>query len=169
MQMINAFRAIIVKAGYKFGIYCGESWYNTYLPDSAKKYDCWIAHYPDPDNGTMQTRVKPKAGIGWQYSSKATIPGIPTKVDRSVFYKDYSSINNANNSTTNKQEGGNKLTKEQGRLTSGEADYWKEKIRKFAGISIWLSQGMEYDFRYINMACVNYDADLYRNCTNICW
>lgn len=111
--MINAFRAIIVKAGYKFGIYCGESWYNTYLPDSAKKYECWIAHYPDPDNGTMQTRVKPKAGIGWQYSSKATIPGIPTKVDRSVFYKDYSSINNANNSTTNKQEGGNKLTKEQ--------------------------------------------------------
>ena len=113
MQMINAFRAIVLKAGYKFGIYCGESWYNTYLPDSAKKYDCWIAHYPDPDNGTMQTRVKPSVGIGWQYSSKATIPGIPTKVDRSVFYKDYSSINNANNSTTNKQEGGNKLTKEQ--------------------------------------------------------
>lgn len=108
MQMINAFRAIIVKVGYKFGIYCGESWYNTYLPDGAKKYDCWIAHYPDPDDGTMQTRVKPGTGIGWQYSSKATIPGIPTKVDRSVFYKDYSSINNAN-----KQEGGNKLTKEQ--------------------------------------------------------
>ena len=37
------------------------------------------------------------------------------------------------------------LQKEQGRLTSGEADYWKEKDRKFAGISIWLSQGMEYD------------------------
>ena len=114
MQMINAFRAIIVKAGYKFGIYCSESWYNTYLPDSAKKYDCWIAHYPDPDNGTMQIRVKPKAGIGWQYSSKAIIPGIPTKVDRSVFYKDYSSIDNTNNSITNKQEGGgSKLTKEQ--------------------------------------------------------
>lgn len=108
MQMINAFRVIILKAGYKFGIYCGESWYNTYLPDGAKKYDCWIAHYPDPDDGTMQTRVKPGTGIGWQYSSKATIPGIPTKVDRSIFYKDYSSINNAN-----KQEGGNKLTKEQ--------------------------------------------------------
>lgn len=56
----------------------------------------------------MQIRVKPGTGIGWQYSSKATIPGIPTKVDRSIFYKDYSSINNAN-----KQEGGNKLTKEQ--------------------------------------------------------
>lgn len=108
MQMINSFRAIIVKAGYKFGIYCSESWYNTYLPDGAKKYDCWIAHYPDPDDGTMQIRVKPGTGIGWQYSSKATIPGIPTKVDRSIFYKDYSSINNAN-----KQEGGNKLTKEQ--------------------------------------------------------
>ena len=27
--------------------------------------------------------------MGWQYSSKATIPGIGTKVDRNVFYKNY--------------------------------------------------------------------------------
>lgn len=113
MQMINAFRVIILKAGYKFGIYCGYSWYQNQLPEGAKKYDVWVARYSDPDLGTMQTRIKPKAGIAWQYSQCATIPGIPTKVDRSVFYKDYSSINNANNSTTKKQEGGNKLTKEQ--------------------------------------------------------
>lgn len=111
MQMINAFRAIIVKAGYKFGIYCGYSWYQNRLPDGAKKYDCWVARYSSNDDGSLPERLRIPAStgvVGWQYSSKSIINGIPTKVDRSVFYKDYSSINNAN-----KQEGGNKLTKEQ--------------------------------------------------------
>ena len=115
MQMINAFRAIIIKAGYKFGIYCGYSWYQNKLPDDAKKYDCWVARYSSNDDGSLPERLRIPAStgvVGWQYSSKSIINGIPTKVDRSVFYKDYSSINNANNSTT-KQEGGNKLTKEQ--------------------------------------------------------
>lgn len=93
MKMIEAFRAIIVKAGYKFGIYCGYSWYQNQLPEGAKKYDCWVARYPNNDTGELQERLRVPAStgvIGWQYSSKATIPGIPTKTDRSVFYKDYS-------------------------------------------------------------------------------
>lgn len=93
MKMIEAFRTIIVKAGYKFGIYCGYSWYQNQLPESAKKYDCWVARYPNNDTGELQERLRVPAStgvIGWQYSSKATIPGIPTKTDRSVFYKDYS-------------------------------------------------------------------------------
>lgn len=93
MKMIEAFRAIIVKAGYKFGIYCGYSWYQYQLPEGAKKYDCWVARYPNNDTGELQERLRVPAStgvIGWQYSSKATIDGIPTKVDRSVFYKDYS-------------------------------------------------------------------------------
>lgn len=99
----------------KFGIYCSESWYNTYLPDGAKKYPCWIAHYPNPDQGTMQTRVKPKAGIAWQYSQCATIPGIPTKVDRSVFYKDYSkssttSTNTSSNNSNKTPQGGDNMS-----------------------------------------------------------
>lgn len=89
MQMIDAFREIIIKAGYQFGIYCGYSWYQYQLPEDAKKYDCWLAAYPSQDDGTMQIRLKPAAGIGWQYSSNATIPGISGKVDRNVFYKDY--------------------------------------------------------------------------------
>ena len=36
MQMIDAFREIIIKAGYQFGIYCGYSWYQYQLPDGAK-------------------------------------------------------------------------------------------------------------------------------------
>lgn len=93
MKMIEAFRAIIVKAGYKFGIYCGYSWYQNQLPEGVKKYDCWVARYPNNDTGELQERLRVPAStgvIGWQYSSKATINGIPTKVDRSVFYKDYS-------------------------------------------------------------------------------
>lgn len=93
MKMINAFRTIITKAGYKFGIYCGYSWYQNKLPEDAKKYDCWVARYPSQDTGELQERLRVPAStgvIGWQYSSKATIPGIPTKTDRNVFYKDYS-------------------------------------------------------------------------------
>lgn len=94
VQMIDAFRETIIKAGYQFGIYCGYSWYQNQLPEDAKKYDCWLAAYPSQDDGTMQIRLKPAAGIGWQYSSKATIPGISGKVDRNVFYKDYAATKN---------------------------------------------------------------------------
>lgn len=94
IQMIDTFRDIIIRAGYKFGIYCGYYWYKTKLPEKAKKYDCWLAAYPSQDDGTMQIRLKPAAGIGWQYSSKATIPGISGKVDRNVFYKDYTATKN---------------------------------------------------------------------------
>lgn len=95
MHMIDTFKDIIVRAGYKFGIYCGYHWYKTKLPEDAKKYDCWLAAYPLQDDGTMQERLKPKAGIGWQYSSKAKIPGIPGTVDRNVFYKDYTKTESA--------------------------------------------------------------------------
>lgn len=94
IQMIDTFRDIIIRAGYQFGVYCGYSWYQNQLPEDTKKYDCWLAAYPSQDDGTMQIRLKPAAGIGWQYSSKATIPGISGKVDRNVFYKDYTATKN---------------------------------------------------------------------------
>ena len=84
-----AFLKKIQVAGYKVGIYCNVDWYQNVLTPALKKYDCWIARYPDNDNGTLQERLRPDFGIGWQYSSKATIPGIGTKVDRNVFYKNY--------------------------------------------------------------------------------
>lgn len=120
MKMIEAFRAIIIKAGYKFGIYCGYSWYHNQLPEGAKKYDCWIARYPSNDIGELQERLRVPAStgvIGWQYSSKATIPGIPTKVDRSVFYKDYSkssttSTNTSNNNSNKTPQGSDNMTTE---------------------------------------------------------
>ena len=109
MQMINTFRSIIIDAGYKFGIYCGKYWYDSYLPEEAKKYDCWLAAYPSDDQGWLVERLRPSVGIGWQYSSKARIPGISGYVDRDVFYKDYTE----NVGNTEKEEGNTEMTKEQ--------------------------------------------------------
>ena len=103
-----AFLNKIKSAGYKVGIYCNADWYNNVLTNKLRKYDCWIARYPEIDNGTLQERLRPSFGIGWQYSSKATIPGISAKVDRNVFYKNYVS-----NSNTKPQEGGTHMTRDQ--------------------------------------------------------
>lgn len=124
MKMINAFKDIVIKAGYKFGIYCSYSWFKDKLPADVKKYDCWVARYPANDTGELQERLRVSASdgvIGWQYSSQCTIPGIPNKVDRNVFYKDYSKISTGNStnssisSNTNKGNNTmtNKTTKEQ--------------------------------------------------------
>ena len=88
--MIKTFWSVVKAAGYKFGIYSNADWYNNVIPESAKsKYDFWIARYPANDDGWLQERLRPDFGVGWQYSSKAKIPGIEGYVDRDVFYKDY--------------------------------------------------------------------------------
>ena len=84
-----AFLTRMKKAGYKVGIYCNLDWYNNVLTDALRKYECWIARYPADDNGTVQTRLKPPVGVGWQYSSKGKVSGISGNVDMDVFYKDY--------------------------------------------------------------------------------
>lgn len=109
MKMIEAFRAIIVKAGYKFGIYCGYSWYQNQLPESAKKYDCWVARYPASDNGSVQERLRPSVGVGWQYSSKGKVPGINGSVDMNVFYKDYRDSDQKGETKMSKTDAINKL------------------------------------------------------------
>ena len=99
-KLAEAFEKIITAAGYKFGIYCNVDWYLNVICSHLKKYDFWIACYPASDNGTLQERLRPDFGVGWQYSSKATIPGISGKVDRNVFYKDYTATKNENKGET---------------------------------------------------------------------
>lgn len=84
-----AFLNRIEKAGYKVGIYCNVDWYNNVLSTQLKSYDLWLARYPANDDGTVQTRLKPAEGIGWQYSSKGKVNGISGNVDMNIFYKDY--------------------------------------------------------------------------------
>ena len=88
-KMADAFREIVEAAGYKFGIYCNMDWYMNVICSHLRKHDFWIARYPAVDNGFLQERLRPDFGVGWQYSSKAKIPGIKGTVDRNVFYKDY--------------------------------------------------------------------------------
>lgn len=103
-KLAEAFEKIITAAGYKFGIYCNVDWYLNVICSHLKKYDFWIACYPESDNGTLQERLRPDFGVGWQYSSKAKIPGISGTVDRNAFYKDYAE--------SKKQEGGTDVDKE---------------------------------------------------------
>ena len=103
-KLAEAFEKIITTAGYKFGIYCNVDWYLNVICSHLKKYDFWIARYPASDNGTLQERLRPDFGVGWQYSSKAKIPGIGGTVDRNAFYKDYAE--------SKKQEGGTDVDKE---------------------------------------------------------
>lgn len=114
-----AFLTRIKKAGYKVGIYCNLDWYNNVLSDALKQYDCWIARYPANDNGSVQERLRPNVGVGWQYSSKGKVPGISGNVDMDVFYKDYRDSN---------QKGETKMVKisncghdERGRYAGGKA------------------------------------------------
>lgn len=88
-NIVVSFLTRIKKAGYKVGIYCNLDWYNNVLSDALKKYDCWIARYPSSDNGSVQERLRPNVGVGWQYSSKGKVSGINGNVDINVFYKDY--------------------------------------------------------------------------------
>ena len=99
-KMADAFRTIVEAAGYKFAIYCNVDWYENVICSHLKKYDFWIARYPSNDDGWLQERLRPDFGVGWQYSSKAKIPGISGTVDRNVFYKDYSEETEKKEETT---------------------------------------------------------------------
>lgn len=93
-SIINAFLNTIKAGGYRIGIYCNVNWYANILDRSLlPNCDYWLAAYPyeENDNGTVQQRLNPNAGMGWQYSSKGTVPGIRGKenVDKDLFYKDY--------------------------------------------------------------------------------
>lgn len=84
-----AFLEKIQEGGYKTGIYCDLYWYENLLTDRLRQYDCWIADYPEEDNGTLMEAYRPLAGVGWQYTDRAVIPGIQGFVDGDVFYKNY--------------------------------------------------------------------------------
>lgn len=88
-KIAETFLNRIKKAGYKVGVYCNMDWYQKVLTEKLRKYDLWIARYPADDNGTIQERLRPDIGVGWQYSSKGKVSGINENVDMDVFYTDY--------------------------------------------------------------------------------
>ena len=109
-KIATAFLNKIENAGYKVGIYCNMDWYSNVLTNKLRSYDLWLARYPANDDGWLQERLRPDVGVGWQYSSKAIIPGIDGYVDRNVFYKDYK---DASSDDKNEQEESPMVTVEQ--------------------------------------------------------
>lgn len=84
--MIDSFCSVVESAGYTPMVYSSKSNFTDRIGSIPQ--DKWVAQYatacayPNPDF--------------WQYTSKASVPGIVGNVDCDVQYKDYSGIINAN-------------------------------------------------------------------------
>lgn len=85
-----AFFDVIVKAGYKVGIYCNLNWYRNKLSEKLKQYPLWVASYASNDTGQPVERLRPNYPnvIGWQYSENGTVPGINRPTDMNIFYEE---------------------------------------------------------------------------------
>ena len=85
-----AFFDVIVKAGYKVGIYCNLNWYRNKLSEKLKSYPLWISSYAANDTGEVVERLRPNYPnvIGWQYSENGTVPGINRPTDMNIFYEE---------------------------------------------------------------------------------
>lgn len=80
--IVDTYCTVIEAAGYRPVVYSNKSFYKSKL--SGSKWDRWVAQYGsscDMNNVAF-----------WQYSSKGSIPGVPTRVDLDFQYKDYSAL-----------------------------------------------------------------------------
>lgn len=94
IDIIHAYAGIIRGAGLEFGVYTGQYFYNTYIkPYGSIDYSLWIARY-GANNGQINEKYEPSINgmIGWQYTSKGTVPGISGNVDLNVWYEDIVSV-----------------------------------------------------------------------------
>lgn len=85
-DVVKAFCEFMENKGYYTGIYASTDWLNTKLNMSVlKDYDVWVAHY------ASKCGYKGKYGM-WQFTSKATIPGVKGNCDCSYCYHNYPNI-----------------------------------------------------------------------------
>lgn len=103
-DIINAYRDVIVGAGYDFGVYTGMSFYTSYIKPYASQIKCdkfWISRYYNSYNKMALSidpneQYNPKLNIGrdiyaWQYTSSGQVSGISGNVDLSIIYGDVKS------------------------------------------------------------------------------
>lgn len=95
INIINSYKNIIESAGYKFGVYTGLSFYNSFIKPFHDFVDCpfWIARYPSKARMAFDDmpREDKKPSIlhplwGWQYTSTGKVNGINGNVDLSITY-----------------------------------------------------------------------------------
>lgn len=95
IDIINAYKNEIESAGYKFGVYAGLSFYNSFIKPFHTFVDCpfWIARYPSKAQmafDDMPSEDKKPSILhplwGWQYTSSGKVDGINGNVDLSITY-----------------------------------------------------------------------------------
>lgn len=94
IPIINAYGKVITDAGLQFGVYTGESFYNTYIKRyGGVSYPMWIARY-GKNNGKCNVKYQPQVPnmLGWQYTSKGRVGGIVGNVDMNVWYKELDAV-----------------------------------------------------------------------------
>lgn len=105
VDIIRTYESFAKQAGLKFIIYTGASYYNPCLKafaDEIADIPIWWARYPSTANKTLSSKLPdmkylpaiPNTLLGWQYSSKGTVPGIEGYVDLNAWYVDIGGIGN---------------------------------------------------------------------------
>lgn len=92
-EIIKAYAKVIEGAGLEFGVYTGQSFYDSYIkPYGELKYPLWIARY-GKNNGILDEKYKPQISgmIAWQYTSKGSVSGIEGNVDINLWLETESS------------------------------------------------------------------------------
>lgn len=90
IDIINAYSEVIKSAGLEFGVYTGQSFYNSYIkPYGDVEYPLWIARY-GKNNGKMDEKYRPQIDgiVAWQYTSKGSVNGISGNVDMNVWLEE---------------------------------------------------------------------------------
>ena len=91
-DMCIAFGEIIIKAGYKVGIYSNMNRLLTWidLNQIPEEYSIWVASYGANDGTIPGDKFKfPGEHDIWQYTSKGKLDGIDKLVDLNICYKKY--------------------------------------------------------------------------------
>lgn len=85
-EIAKAFCRRIQELGRAAGVYASKSWFQDRLfARELTAYSIWVAQYNTTCSYTLTDYDM------WQYSSNYVIPGIPSRFDRSVCYKDFGS------------------------------------------------------------------------------
>lgn len=99
VDIIMKYKSLAEQAGLKFVIYTGASYYNPCLKPFAgeiAKIPIWWARYPSTAPKTISSKLPgmkylpeiPNQLLGWQYSSKGSVPGIEGYVDLNIWFMD---------------------------------------------------------------------------------
>lgn len=99
IDIISTYQNLARQTGLKFVIYTGASYYNPCLKPFAgeiAKIPIWWARYPSITPKTINSElpdmkylpILPNQLLGWQYSSKGTVPGIEGDVDLNAWFTD---------------------------------------------------------------------------------